>query len=323
MNTYIKRNINIELLRIISMLLIVIYHYQAREFGLYVIGNDQLGEPQLLPELILHSLGKLGVPIFVFISGYYGIKFKGKRLLELIIMTFFYALLSVLVYDIIYGAFNIKNLLIFTNHWWFITAYICLYLLSDGINYVLEKISKWQLLTIVAIFYFISFGDLIVNSANIGGLYIMFTMYLSARWIKLYFTETMQKYCWMLFPVLLFCRISIIFCGYHFHHLGVLPYINSYVNPLSMITAASLFYCFLKIKECHYKKIIQWFSSSALAVYLFSEGPCGQKLFAPLFPEKNNWNLILFLFGSMITYVIIACIDKIRIMIINKLITKN
>ncbi len=102
MNTYIKRNINIELLRIISMLLIVIYHYQAREFGLYVIGNDQLGDPQLLPELILHSFGKLGVPIFVFISGYYGIKFKDKRLWELIIMTFFYALLSVLVYDIIY-----------------------------------------------------------------------------------------------------------------------------------------------------------------------------------------------------------------------------
>lgn len=320
MNTSIKRNINIELLRIISMLLIVIYHYQAREFGLYVIGNDRLGDFQLLPELILHSLGKLGVPIFVFISGFYGIKFKSKRLWELIIMTFFYALLSVLVYGIVYGSFNIKNLLIFTNHWWFITAYICLYLLSDGINYIIEHISKWQLLTIVIIFYFISFGDLIVSSANIGGLYLILTMYLSARWIKLYLAETMQRYCWILLPVFLFCRIGIISYGYYFHHLGVLPYINSYVNPLTMITVASLFYCFLRMKECPYKRLIYFFSSSALAVYLFSEGPCGQKLFAPLFPQYNNWNLMQLISGAIIVYIIITCIDKIRVRITNKFI---
>lgn len=323
MNTPIKRNINIELLRIISMLLIVIYHYQAREFGLYVLDNNRVEDPQLFPELILHSLGKLGVPIFVFISGFYGIKFKGKRLWELIIMTFFYASLSVLVYYIVYDSFNIRNILIFTNHWWFITAYICLYLLSDGINYVIEQVSRWQLLTIVAIFYFISFGDLIVNSANIGGLYLIFTMYLSARWIKLYFSEAMQKYCWTLFLILLFCRISFIFFCYHFHHLGVLSYINSYVNPLTMLTAASLFYCFLKMKECPYKKLTYFFSSSALAVYLFSEGPCGQKLFAFLFPQKNNWNLIQLISGAIIVYIIITCIDKMRVKITNRFIIRR
>lgn len=42
-----------------------------------------------------------------------------------------------------------------------------------------------SLLAVLTITY-ISFGDYFVKSANIGGLFQMFSMYLSARWIKLY-----------------------------------------------------------------------------------------------------------------------------------------
>lgn len=60
----IKRNSSIELLRILSMLIIVIYHYEARNFNLYVVASDRVGEPDLLPQLLTHSIGKLGVPVF-------------------------------------------------------------------------------------------------------------------------------------------------------------------------------------------------------------------------------------------------------------------
>lgn len=59
----IKRNSSIELLRILSMLIIVIYHYEARNFNLYVVASDRVGEPDLLPQLLTHSIGKLGVPV--------------------------------------------------------------------------------------------------------------------------------------------------------------------------------------------------------------------------------------------------------------------
>ena len=76
----IKRNSSIELLRILSMLIIVIYHYEARNFNLYVVASDRVGEPDLLPQLLTHSIGKLGVPVFVFISGWYGLKYQRKVL---------------------------------------------------------------------------------------------------------------------------------------------------------------------------------------------------------------------------------------------------
>lgn len=68
----IKRNSSIELLRILSMLIIVIYHYEARNFNLYVVASDRVGEPDLLPQLLTHSIGKLGVPFIVFATQQWG-----------------------------------------------------------------------------------------------------------------------------------------------------------------------------------------------------------------------------------------------------------
>ena len=93
----IKRNSSIELLRILSMLIIVIYHYEARNFNLYVVASDRVGEPDLLPQLLTHSIGKLGVPVFVFISGWYGLKYRKERFWEMVGMCIFYALISCMV----------------------------------------------------------------------------------------------------------------------------------------------------------------------------------------------------------------------------------
>ena len=84
----IKRNSSIELLRILSMLIIVIYHYEARNFNLYVVASDRVGEPDLLPQLLTHSIGKLGVPVFVFISGWYGLKYRKERFWEMVGMYY-------------------------------------------------------------------------------------------------------------------------------------------------------------------------------------------------------------------------------------------
>lgn len=72
------------------------------------------------------------------------------------------------------------------NLWWFMAAYLSIYLLSPGINHFIDTCDKWQVLLAVLTITYISFGDYFVKSANIGGLFQMFSMYLSARWIKLY-----------------------------------------------------------------------------------------------------------------------------------------
>ena len=75
-----KRNSSIELLRIIAMIDIVMFHYLSRNCNLYAVENSRIAEDvNLWKEMIFQYIGYLGVPCFMFISGYYGIKFKWGR----------------------------------------------------------------------------------------------------------------------------------------------------------------------------------------------------------------------------------------------------
>lgn len=311
MKNKIERNINIEILRILSMMIIVIYHYHAREFNTYVLSNDIISDPDLMPSLLLHSFGKLGVPVFVFISGYYGIKFKMNRMVDILSTSLFYALLSCIGLYFIYDINAFKSVVFFINNWWFIAAYICLYIMAPAINNFIDSTNKWTLLCLICIFYYISFGDISVNSANIGGLYLIFTMYLFSRWISKYCALFFRKYCLLLFISLLILRIVIIYISYNTTHIGILPYLNSYVNPLSILTAAAIFYIFERMPTFNIgSKIIMFFSSSALSVYLLSESGFGQRFFESLYPTKGNYDLLHFVYATIIVYVVITLIDK-------------
>ena len=144
-----KRNSSIELLRIISMLLIVIFHFLSRNFNLYVISNEQINQPNILSEIYLAQLGALGVPCFMFISGYFGIKFKQQRFNETLFQCLFYALISFIGYFFISEKTEWQALL-FINYWWFMTSYLTIYVLSPGINYLIENSSSKRILFIHA-----------------------------------------------------------------------------------------------------------------------------------------------------------------------------
>lgn len=83
-----KRNSNIEILRIISMILIIMHHFSTHgmgdeltySFNRYVIAITNLG-------------GKLGATLFVLVSGYYMCKSKitGRKLAKLFGEVFFYS----------------------------------------------------------------------------------------------------------------------------------------------------------------------------------------------------------------------------------------
>ena len=77
-----ERNSNLELLRIISMLLIIMHHYSIHGFSpniLYYSSNKYILD-------FLSLEGKLGVNCFILISGYFMInqKFTIKKLLSIL-----------------------------------------------------------------------------------------------------------------------------------------------------------------------------------------------------------------------------------------------
>jgi len=91
------RQSNLELLRIISMLLILMHHYSVH--GGFNLSNVPLTFNVFLVQLL--SLGgKIGVNIFMLITGYFMVnsKFNFKKLLRLGLQVLFYSVGFMLIF---------------------------------------------------------------------------------------------------------------------------------------------------------------------------------------------------------------------------------
>ncbi len=134
-----ERDSNFELCRLVCMLYIVVYHLIIHVPAVYE--NTSWGLP-------LRNICHIGVVVFVMISGYYGIRRKWRRLLELALTVSFYNFLGILVATLCFNQnFEIKSLLsvffpVTKGGYWFITTYVVLYLIAPYINMVLEKLQR-------------------------------------------------------------------------------------------------------------------------------------------------------------------------------------
>ena len=91
------RNSSIELLRIVAMIDIALFHYLSRNYNLYAVENSRvMVDANLWEEMIVQYIGYLGVQCFMFISGYYGIRFKWDKFATLVEQCFFYGIMSFL-----------------------------------------------------------------------------------------------------------------------------------------------------------------------------------------------------------------------------------
>ena len=147
-----ERNSIFELIRIIAMLFIVIYHL----FMIFLAPNYPMESFYRGIQIPLH----IGVILFVLISGYFGIKCTKKGLLKLVIMVAVYYLPISLLTNI-YNYEGIKQILkdcLFISHtpYWFIRTYLCLYLFSPILNKYLTDISMKQRLLLISGLSFIS-----------------------------------------------------------------------------------------------------------------------------------------------------------------------
>lgn len=145
-----QRNSALELLRIVSMLMIVFHHFSI--YGGFDWGNNSLTVPHFWYNFIA-SGGKLGVNVFVLISGYFLINDKCvfvnlRKVLKLLGQLPVY---SVVIFSIFaacskatvdYGA--ITKVLFPVTHetWWFASTYFVLFLLHPFFNVGLRALKK-------------------------------------------------------------------------------------------------------------------------------------------------------------------------------------
>ncbi|MGN0179155.1 MAG: acyltransferase family protein, partial [Monoglobaceae bacterium] len=246
-----ERKSNFELLRIISMIAIVLFHY---------VGHGGLAYASLSVNQVLAQFlkigGKLGVNCFVMISAYFLIdsKFSSKKVVAIAGETTFYALLTVGVKCFFEGC-SIQQLVkcffapVYDEIYWFPVAYLGLYLIFPFINSWLKAnktaIPKlFWLLTIVFCgiqFFFVNSNYLFSNIAWFIYLYILTAL------IKLSpndFLEKWAKYLFMISVALIFLSSLVLkllgaFLKIHFLEQHMY-YFSDMTSPLMLIASVSL-----------------------------------------------------------------------------------
>lgn len=111
----------------------------------------------------INSLCTVGVNVFVIISGYFGIKFSGKRLLKFLFYVFYWGIIIGLGlwlinsnFHFLYDTRPLSTIIskVFTaKSYWFIWAYLILMILATPLNYFIRFATNREI-GVFLIFYF-------------------------------------------------------------------------------------------------------------------------------------------------------------------------
>ena len=271
------RQSGFELLRIISMLLVVISHADFFSLGIPQPQDFSLNPIGTIGKIFFESLSICCVNVFVLISGWFGIKPSFSKFVRLIFQCLFFSfglLLAALLLGVapvgqLLG--EIKSSLLLNDHW-FITSYILLFFLAPVLNAFVETVSKKTFICVVACFFIYQtiYGWLIsINGINEGYTTISFIgLYLLAKFIKKYPVRITQKKSYYYLLWYLGCAIlNTLACIFLLNRGDTIYRLFYYISPLVILSSVCLTLAFSKM--VFYNKTVNYVASSALAVYLF------------------------------------------------------
>lgn len=297
MGTGGKRQANIELLRIVAMLMIIVLHYLVKG-GIAVPMPFDAGEnPVGVFAWLVEAFCIVAVNCYVLISGYFLAEsvWKPGRVVSLLAQVLFYSLLIPIVLIGIgagpaegmglYGWINC-GLPIETEHYWFATAYLLMYLFAPFLAAGIRQMEKRQLQTAVALLLcFFSLGKTIFPVSLVTdrkgydfGWFLC--LFVTAGYIRKYGIPWLEKQSHAAAAYVFSClalwglsMVSNLLGGKidAFSYYADMPY--TYNHVLCLAGAVSLFYLFknMRVREGRFAKLVRRLAPYTFGVYLLHE----------------------------------------------------
>lgn len=333
-----QRLSNIELLRIISMLMIIMLHLLS--FGGMLSTYNTFSLRSFFIWFI-ESLCFVAVNCYVIISGYFltDSNFKFKKLFNIWIEVLFY---SLIIYFILLFTNKIslgyKDLLksffpILLRNYWFVTVYFILYILSPFINKLINSLDKKQYsYLILVIFIVFSLWSTIIppsDTINYGGSYSIswfICLYLIAGYLKRFYSDKKirKSICISIYFITSLLNVIAYFGIKKLNIKFVLPdFLYNYYSVTVVIAAISLFIFFknIKIKNNFLKGAINFFAPTTFAIYLIHENPNIRAILWENFYFITSQPFIKMVIITIITpillFIVFSLIDKLRLIIFN------
>lgn len=323
-----SRDSNMELLRLVAMLLVMVIHASYRALPSPTPDSIAAAPVSSLLQIITESFSVMAVNVFVMLSGWYGIRLRWNRLAELFFQVLFFGILCLGVLYAFTGVLPenaAKSILMLgEKDYWFIKTYIALYLCSPVLNAFVEKAtSKQMALLLASLFTFQwAFGWVFEATSWLKAGYSLpsfMCLYLLARYISLHRPRFSQHSPWRDLAVYIaVCSIvaaAFFFLKRYFNLGGLLFFYNS---PTTIVSATALLLFFSKLKL--HSRVINWLAVSALAVYLtHSSSFVGRFYDQQILAWHENVSRPQFILDAFILIVCVffgsILIDKLRLML--------
>lgn len=289
-----ERNYGIDLLRIVTMLMVVVLHVLSHG-GILEKVKNLTWKGELI--YLLRSLCFCAVNCYALISGYVGINSRHKYsgLISLWLQVLFYSILIAIIDSVFLyiegGQISLKEIIkscfpfTFSRYWYF-TAYVCLFFFMPIFNHILTTVSRPALKkTALFVCFLFCVAALLYDEnkeINRGFSFLWLAiMYLVGGYIAKYnpfkrLSVRRSVLLYIIFAALTYGSRIVIeivvvrFLGIDFN-VNILYAYNSITVVLQSIFLFNAFQQ-LKIKE-GFGKGISFFAKAAFGVYLIHENP--------------------------------------------------
>ena len=352
-----ERNSNIELLKIIAMLMIVISHL-AQSYGTLHINlpvaqeyfyNLEIASTNInnIIMLLLRSLGAVGNDIFFICTAWFLVdsqKSNKKKIIEMLLDVWVINIAFLLILK--NGGVNVGKKdeikAILPNTFalnWYITCYVIFYIIYPYLNKMIEKLKKKELLFLSL---FMLFLYSIMNTIK-GGLFftsnliVFVTIYLCVAYIKKYMIKTISNkkidrtiaILAVIFYILTIILLNALGTRISVLNSKMLHFVKT-ENPLFLLFAFSLFNLFRSRNFVN--KGINNLSKLTLYIYVIHENSLFRTYIRPyifVFIKDNMgydllplWTILsavlLFIASAILSWIYKVTLHKLIVKFVNK-----
>lgn len=319
-----QRDSGLELLRLVALLLIFWMH------GASSYRNNELSAWLCI---VIETIGNIGVPVFVLISGYFGIRLKPKKMIQLDLMLIFYCWIGLALRFLwgeaqSYGGEQILSYVfpVIGRNSWYFTCYFALAFLSPFLNEFVERLSRENfrklLLTMLIIFSGITtvcFFDITQDGGK--GIVNMTLLYLIGRYIKLQEEQKQYSRSNLFGAYVVISLVCIALNGALYVVTGTMQ--NRFARDNTLFTIAASVCIFLIFKDIHFEN--RWINAAAShvpAVFTMEwtlRGILTAYVFNYLAWNESNWHEFLLLGVSVLLIAVGILIDWLRLKLLGRL----
>lgn len=250
----VQRDSNIELLRIVLMFMIIMHHLVTRGLRL-----RELGTGGYMPtsstgfQLLLNSFLIVAVNTYVFISGYFQIRFKVKSFFTVFFQALVYSVVLYLLF-VVTGLAHFDKVTFITTFffiykgWWFVPVFLVLYAISPILNKGLNAMNKGQLIWILLILL------VFCNIKYIPGNFVSERGYGICNFIFIYILAYFCRYYvpvirlpWLWYVLCCLITFALAYAAFRMGKYSTAWNVYNYNSPFIILASVFLFYTFRDI----------------------------------------------------------------------------